>query len=270
MSTPLAVFGPGILILTRTDLTPSTPINVGFVNEFSIDAAATTKQLYGQKQYPLVAARGTIKVTGKAKAAVISGLAWNTAFYGQSSFSSTGAGIFWNVDSTFSLSTAATTLSVGSSLTFDADLGVKYASGANAGLPFQRVSSGSESSGKYSVTTSTAVGLNVVNFSAADTTSLAAGTTIPIKITYTSLTGAGQSLVVTNALIGTTPTFQIDYWTNLNQPASKPFVVRSFQAIGSKHTLAFKLEDFMMPEIDFDIFANAADQVYTLVFPEVS
>ena len=31
MSTPLAVFGPGILILTRTDVTPATPINVGFV-----------------------------------------------------------------------------------------------------------------------------------------------------------------------------------------------------------------------------------------------
>lgn len=268
MSTPLAAFGPGILILTRTDVTPGTPINVGFVNEFSIESAATTKQLYGQKQYPLVAARGTIKVTGKFKAAVLSGLAWNTAFYGQSSFTSTGTGIFWNVDSTFNLSTTAVTLIVGSSLTFDADLGVKYASGANAGLPFQRVSSGSESSGKYSVSVSTATGLNLYQFSATDTTGQS--TPLPIKVTYSSLTGAGQSLLVTNQLIGTTPTFQVDYYTNLNQPTSKPFVVRAYAGIGSKHVMAFKLEDFYMPEIDFDLFANASDQIYSLVYPEIS
>lgn len=270
MATPAAVFGPGILILTRTDVTPSPAINVGFVQEFSLDAAGNIKELYGQKQYPLAVARSTIKATGKIKAAVISGIAWNTAFYGQSSLS-TASILAWNIDSTFSLSTASTAVTVGSSLTWDADLSVRYASGANAGLPFQRVATGSESTGKYSVNTSTATGnLNVYNFAAGDTTSLTAGTTIPIKVTYSSTTGSGELLAVTNQNIGVTPTFQIDYYTNFNQPSAKPFVVRVFSAVANKHAMAFKLEDFMMPEFDFSVFADASDRVWNLYFPEVA
>ncbi len=261
MATPLAVFGPGILILTRTDISPGAPINVGFVQEFSIEAAATTKQLFGQKQYPLSAARGTVKLTGKFKAATVSGYAMNAAFYGQSSFSSTGAGIAWNVQSTFTTSTTSSSVQVGSSLTFDADLGITYAA---SGLPLQRVSTGSEGTGKYSLSST-----GLYSFAGTDGgTGASPGT--PLKITYTSLTAAGQSLIVTNQMIGTTPTFQLDYYTSLSQPTSKPFVVRIFSAVASKHAMMFKLEDYVIPEFDFDIFANASDQVFTAVFPEFS
>jgi hypothetical protein len=147
MSTPFALFGPGILIATRTDISNGTPVNVGYAQEFHIELAGTTKQLYGQKQLPLVAARGTIKATGKFKGAVLSGIAMNNIFIGQTL--STAASLAWNVDSTYTSSTTVATLQVGSSLTFDADLGVKYVA---TGLPMQRVSTGSEgSSGKYSI-----------------------------------------------------------------------------------------------------------------------
>lgn len=258
MSTPLAVFGPGILIVTRTDITPGAAINVGYVQELSLDASASIKELYGQFQSPLVAARGTIKYTGKFKAATISGLAWNTAFYA-GSFTSTGTGISWNIDSTFTTSTTSTTLAVGSTATFDADLGVRY---ATSNLPLQRVSTGNEATGKYSLNAAAALN-GTYNFAAGDQG-------VAIKVTYTALTGAGQTLIQTNQLLGTTPTFQLDYYTNLNQPTSKPFVVRMFEAVGSKHTMSFKLEDFMTPELDFSLFANASGQIYSLVFPEVS
>lgn len=264
MSTPFAVFGPGILIVSRTDIAIPSPVNVGYVQEFSLEAAGTTKQLYGQNQYPLVAARSTIKATGKFKAAVISGLAWNAMMYGMSSFSTTTGNNAWNVGSTFTLSTVSTAaIQVGSSLTFDADLGVTYVTG---GLPFQRVSTGNEAAGKYSVGSTTP---GLYNFSAADTTAGPTGGQ-PIKITYTSQTGAGQALTVTNQPIGTTPTFQLDYYTNLNQPASKPFSVRIFACVMAKHMLPFKLEDFGIPEFDFDLFADNSGRVFTYVFPEVS
>lgn len=262
MSTPLAAFGPGILIVSRTDISIPSPINVGFAQEFSIEAAGTTKQLYGQKQWPLAVARGTIKGTGKFKAATLSGLAWSALFYGVSA--STTNQIAWNVGSTFTLSTSSTAaVQVGSSLTFDADLGITYVA---TGLPFQRVSTGSEASGKYSVT---AASPGLYNFSAADTTSGPTGGNA-IKITYTNTTSVGQSLLTTNQLIGSTPTFQVDYYTNFNQPTAKPFVVRIYSCVAAKHMLAFKLEDFMIPEFDFDLFANASDQVFNMVFPEVS
>jgi len=260
MSTPLAAFGPGILIAQRTDITIPSPINIGFAQEFSIEVAGTTKSLYGQKQYPLVGARGTMKATGKFKAATLSGLAWNVLMYGQASLS-TASVLAWNVDSTFSSSTTSSAVSVGSSLTFETDLGVRY---STTNLPLQRVSTGNESSGKYSITNT-----NTYNFSQVDSITGAAGGT-NFKITYTATTGTGQILAVTNQLIGTTPTFQLDYYTNLNQPTSKPFIVRVFECIGAKHMMQFKLEDFMIPEFDFDLFATAADQVFNCYYPEVS
>lgn len=253
-----AAFGPGILIVTRTDLAYPVAINVGFAQEFSLDLAGTTKQLYGQKQFPLVAARATIKATGKFKAAEISGLAWNNFFYAQTAF--TSGRQLWSIDSTYTVSTSAVTLQVGSSLTFNSDLGVWY---STAGLPLQRVAAGSEATGKYSVSSTGAAGL--YTFAAGDQAA-------NIKVTYTSSStaGNGQTLAVTNQNIGVTPTFQADYYTSLNQPTAKPFAVRVYQCVASKHSMQFKLEDFMIPEFEFDFFANASDQVFDIYLPDVS
>lgn len=256
MATPLAAFGPGILIVTRTDLAIPVPINVGFAQELTLDFSGTVKQLFGQNQYPLVAARGTVKATGKWKAAVLSGIAWNNAFYGNV-LSTTGT-IQWNVGSTITTSTLAATNQVGSSLTFDADLGVTY---SVSGLPLQRVTTGLEAAGKYSVG-STAPGL--YGFATADQG-------VAIKVTYTNTTSAvGQNLIVINQPIGFTPTFQLDYYTSLNQPAAKPFAVRLYACVGEKTTMASKLEDFIMPEFDFSIFADNQSRVIGYNFPEIS
>lgn len=253
-----AAFGPGILIATRTDLTTPIAINIGYVQEFSIDFAGTTKELFGQNQFPLVAARSTIKATGKFKAAEISGIAWNNCFFGQQTPSPNGftpGGYTWNIDSTYTIgSTTALATTVTNSSLFDADLGVWY---STKGLPMQRVAGGSEAAGKYSVAA------GVYTFAAADTA-------LGIKITYTTTTLSGQSLIITNQPIGYTPTFQLDYYTSLNQPTAKPFAVRLYQAIASKMGLAFKLEDFMMPDFEFSLFANANSQVFDMVYPEVS
>lgn len=245
-----AAFGPGILIVTRTDLTTPLAINVGYAQELSIDFAGTTKQLYGQKQFPLVAARSTIKATGKWKTAMISGLAWNAAFFGGTM--STG-GIAWAVDSTALGSTLGVTVT--NSSVFDADLGVTY---STKGLPLQRVSTlTTPTAGQYNVGSS-----GVYMFSTAD-----GG--LQMNFTYSYTTGTGQSLLLTNQTIGNTPTFQLDYYTSLNQPTAKPFVVRLYQNVGAKASMAFKLEDFMMPEFDFDLFANASNQVFLITYPEI-
>jgi hypothetical protein len=133
---------------------------------------------------------------------------------------------------------------------------VKYSTGG----PLQRVSTGLEAAGKYSITGGSP---GLYNFAVADEG-------VAIKATYTSTVLTGSSLIVTNKNIGTTPTFQLDYYTNLNQPTAKPFIVRLYSAIAAKHTMQFKLEDFMIPEFDYELFANAADQVYDMIFPEVS
>ncbi len=252
MATPLAAFGPGILIVRNLSLAVPAPVNIGYAQELTIDTAATPKELYGQNQYPLAIARGTIKATGKIKAATLSGLAWNACFFGQTF---TPGGYAWTVAEQHTLST--TTQQVDNFTDFQDDLGVVY---AGTGLPLQEVAAGSEDTGYYSVSTSD----GTYTFSTTDSTSW-------LSFTYTTAQSTvGQSLLVENQLLGQTPVFQLDYYTNFNQPQAKPFAVRLFNCVGSKITLATKLEDFVMPEFDFAFFANAAGNPIQYVFPEVS
>ena len=251
MSTPLAAFGPGVIIVTRTDTTTPVAVNVGYAQELTLDVSGATTQLYGQNQFPLVAARSTAKVTGKIKAATLSGLAWNNTFFGQS-FTAGKDNYYFNEAHTVASTTQAVTNATGGIV----DLGLTYVA---SGLPLQRVAAGAEAAGKYSVVQST----GTYTFNVADE--------VAINFNYSNFSSSsGEQLNVTNQIIGLNPTFQLDFWTNLNQPASKPFAVRLFSCVASKLTIASKLEDFIMPEIDFDVFANNAGQVMNINFPEIS
>jgi hypothetical protein len=254
--TPAATFGPGIAMVTRTDIANGTPLNVGYVQEFSIDLSGNTKELYGQNQFPLVAARSTIKATGKFKNAVLSGLVLNAVFLGQSAVA---GGFDWNLQEahTVPAPSGPYTVSVTNAATFDQDLGVTY---VTTGIPFVKVAS-SPAQGQYSVTA------GVYTFNSAD-----ANAAVLINYTNTD-TGSGaakQSITVANKLIGTTPTFQLDYYTSLNQPTAEPFAIRLFACVATKMSIAFKLEDFGMPEFDFSFYANAAGNVFEAVFPQAA
>lgn len=249
----IAAFGPGIAIVTRTDVTPSTPVNVGFAQSLSLSLKGSTKDLYGQNQFPLVSARSTIKATGKIVSAVDSGLAFNNMFVGQS-FQS--GGITWNINEPHSVpASSAYTVTTTNSATFDADLGVVYAS---TGLPLTNVGSGSlTAAGQY-------------KYAAGIYTFYLADASAAILITYSSTVTGGQSLTVANKLIGVTPTFQLDYYTTLNQPSAKSLIFRVFACISDSADFSFKLEDFMMPSFDFSVFANAAGNIFEKVYSEVS
>jgi len=242
-----AVFGPGSLYVTRTDLTNQTPVNIGYSNEFSLDLSGETKELYGQNQYPLAVARGTIKATGKAKAAVMSGLALNAVFHA-GTFTSGQLRMAQNEAGT--VPTTPFTITVANSATFDTDLGVVNAS---TGIPMTKVAS-APATGQYSVSA------GVYTFASADTTKA-----VLISYAYT-LAGSGQKQTIINQPIGTTPTFQLDYVTSLN---GNPYYLRIFAAVAAKLTQQFKLTDFMMPEIDFGIFANAAGNVYQASYADL-
>lgn len=141
----IAAFGPGIAIITRTDVTPSTPINAGYCQSLNLSFKGTTKDLYGQNQFPLVSARATIKATGKIVAAQDSGIAANSMFFGQSF---TAGGYIWNIGEAHSVpATSPYTVTPTNSATFDTDLGVVYSATL---LPFQKVDSG-PTVGQYSV-----------------------------------------------------------------------------------------------------------------------
>ncbi len=242
-SVPMGVFGPGSLFVKRTDIANQSPYNIGYCQEFSYDESGDTKELYGQNQYPLLVARGTVKATGKIKAATISGLALSACVFGQS-FSS-GQLLLASGEAGTVPGSSTYTVTVTNSATFDTDLGVTYAA---TGLPLTQVASGSEALGKYSVSA------GVYTFASAD-----ASAAVKINYAYTDTTG--QKITLANQPIGTTPTFQLDYVSTLY---GATYYMRFFNCISSKLSRSHKLTDFVMPEIDFAFFANAAGNIYEM------
>lgn len=242
-------FGSGVLIGTRTDIANATPINFGLVQEVTIDESANIKELFGQYQHPVAIARSTIKTTGKAKVARISGIAFASLFYGVTPVSgqlATSYGEAGVIPTTPYQVTAVQTA------TFVQDLGVINAA---TGLPFTKVAA-TPATGQYSVSAA-----GVYTFAAADTTKA-----VLLSYTYTIPT-VGQKFTVSNQLLGTTPTFScVLYTTFQGQQVS----VTINNATSSKLAFGTKLEDFVMPEFDFSCFADNANNIMTWSFGEAS
>ena len=242
-------FGSGVLIGTRTDVVNATPVNFGLLQEVTIEETASVKELYGQYQRPIAQARGTIKTTGKAKVARISGLAFGNLFYGVSPLAGQLATAFAEAGAI--AASAPYTVTAANAATFVDDGGIVYAS---SGLPLTKVAS-APTSGQY------AVAAGVYTFAAAD-----AGKAVLLGYTYT-LANAGEKIAVQNQLLGTTPTFQALFTTTFQGQAVS---LKMNVCTSTKLSFQTKLEDFVVPEFDFSCFADAGGNVMTWSFAEAS
>ncbi len=243
-------FGSGVLYGTRTDVANATPINFGLVQEVEIDETPTTKTLFGQFQRPLAIARGTIKTTGKAKVARISGLAMGSLFYGVTPVAGQVASMIAEAGS------VATTTYVAAQTTVVEDIGVIVAS---TGLPLIKVAS-APAVGQYSVVISSGTATYTLN------TAEPGKSAILVSYTYT-ISGTGQKFTVSNQLLGTTPTFSAKFYTTFQGQAVS---LQLNQCVSSKFTFKSALEDFVYPSFDFECFADPAGNVMTWSFTEAS
>jgi hypothetical protein len=232
-------FGSGALIGT----TAAGPLQFGTLQDVSLDFSFSMKQLTGQYQFPVAVARGAGKISGKAKFANIDGPVLNQLFFGNTA--TTGQKL-WSYNEAANVPSASPyTLSVANAAMFDANLGVVYAS---SGLALVQVAS-APAAGQYSVAS------GVYTFSAAD-----AGKAMLITYSYTQ-TSAGSKAVIANRQMGVAPSFQIDFYqTNPNIPGAQ-WSFRLYNCVSSKLNLASKLEAFTIPELDFEAFANAANNI---------
>ena len=242
-------FGSGVLIGTRTDIVNATPVNFGLLQEVTIEETASVKELYGQYQRPIALARGTIKTTGKAKVARISGLAFANLFYGVAAAPGQLATAFSEAGTVPASSSYVVTAA--NAATFVDDGGVIY---ATSGLPLTKVGT-APTSGQY------AVAAGVYTFAAAD-----AGKPVLLSYTYTLAT-AGEKIVVQNQLLGTTPMFQALFFTSFQGQAVS---LKMNACTSNKLSFQTKLEDFVVPEFDFACFADAGGNVMTWSFAEAS
>ena len=242
------VFGSGVLIGTPSG---GSPINFGLAQEVTLNISTTTKALYGQNNFPVAIGSGTRKMTGKAKLARLSGQALGNLFFGVNPSPGGVQTQFGEITSVPAVSPFTYSSTFHS--TFVADQGVVYAS---TGLPMRAVAS-APTAGQYSV----AVG--VYTFSSAD-----AGAAILVSYSY-SVSGSGESVAVTSQPIGPSITFSANLFAS-DPTTGKQFSLFLYNCVAEKLAFGTKLEDFVVPELDFQCFANAAGQVCQINFGDAA
>ena len=243
------VFGSRVLIGTPQG---GTPINFGLAQEVSLNIAATTKALYGQYNFPVAIGSGTRKMSGKAKMARISGQALGTLFFGVAP--SVGGTQTQFGEATTVPSSSPYTYTTTNHSTFVADQGVVYAASA---LPLKQVASG-PATGQYSV-----AGTGVYTFAAGD-----AGAAVLISYTYT-VAASGTNVAVASQVIGPSVSFSCNLFAS-DPSTGKQFSMLLYNCVAEKLSFGTKVEDFLVPELDFQCFANAAGQVCQFNFGDAA
>lgn len=247
---PAYGFGSGNLFGYRTDVATPQPIQFGALQDVTVDINFNVKELFGQNQFPVAVARSTGKITGKAKMGRIQAAAFNELFFGQTLAS--GQKVTAVNEGPTPIPTTPFTITVANGTTWVEDLGVFD---ATTGQPFTRVST-APAAGQYSV----AAG-GVYTFAAADNT---AARKVNISYTYT-IAATGQKMTVTNQVLGSAPQFKAVLFETYQ---GNKLQLELFACISTKLSIPTKMEDFVIPELDFSAFADSSGNVLSLSFAE--
>ena len=252
-------FGAGALWGNRTDTTGSGigPDQFGILQDVSIDFNFEEKPLYGAYEFPVDIGRGKGKITGKAKFAEFSAAVYGDLFFGQTAT----AGMTTVAENEAATIPASTpwTVTVVNAATYVDDLGVSYASGANAGTRFTRVTTPT-TAGQYSVNLTT----GVYTFDTADSSAA-----VNISYLYTNAT-TGKTITITNQLMGVAPVFKATFYTvrtNVNGVTTNMSLVLN-RCMSSQLTFASRNDDFEIPDFTFSAFADGSNTVGTLSLTE--
>ena len=257
-------FGSGFLYgvptadATGAAIANPTPTKFGVMQDVSVDFSFENKTLYGQNQFPVAIGRGKGKVGIKAKYAQIGGRNFNDMFFGQTVASSGVAAV--NELTGKAIPTTPFTLTAGASNTAvifqipNSGTWVRDISVLNAsGQPMIRVAS-APATGQYTV----AAGVYV--FAAAD-----AALVVYINYEYSYTSALSKNFTVVNQAMGYAPTFMCVLSSQYN---GGNLHLRFPACISSKLAFALKNDDFTIPELDIDAFADASGNVAFLATSE--
>lgn len=222
-----------------------TPIRIGVLQSMSLDVSGDLKELHGQYQFAMDAARGKGKIGGKAEFAQISGRALNSLFFGQTQTTGTLNAVFADTTGAAIPGTPyAITPSIPGSGTWVEDLGVIRSDGT----ALTRVASG-PATGQYSVAA------GVYTFAAADTTVV-----VFISFRYTATSTNARSLIVNNVAMGQAPTFK--GFAHCDYKGKKALVVLP-QVMSTKLALlGTKIDDHNMQSVEYSVYANGVGSVF--------
>jgi hypothetical protein len=228
-------FGSGTLIATPTGQGGlTTPIKFGILQDVALDFTADLKELYGQNRYAVALAPGKTKIELKAKFAAISGVLFNTLFFGSPQTATQT--MYQDSELVTVPATGAATVSSAHASVFGADQGVYY------DLSGQQLASVSvpAAAGQYSEAN------GIYTFDTLDAGAL-------MYLNYTYQTTSGVQIPLPNPLMGIGPTFGVILAQTFDGRQAT-YVFPNCQA--SKLSMPTKQDDFTITEVDFMVAAN--------------
>lgn len=227
-----------------------TPLIFGTLQDAEIDIKFELKQLHGQNQFAVAVGRGKGSISGKAKMADIRAGFLETIIFGVAGTSGITSMVYDTVGALVPTTPFAITPTVPSSGTWQADLGVIN---GVTGREMKRVAS-APATGQYMVAA------GVYTFAAADT-----GVLMYINYRYTATSTTARRISITNLPMGYAPSFRLDMYGPYQGKAAV-LTLNSCMSEGIK--LSSKNDDFTVPEMGFQAFADAGGVIGTMAFTE--
>lgn len=231
------LFAQGISDAFGNRVTMPTPIRIAGLQEFSVDVQTELKSYHGSGRFALATAQGKSKVTGKAKGAMLNGLALNTLVFGQEI--ATGKMKAVHAESVGlkvpSASPCTLTAVPPQSGRFVEDLGVLD----DAGKTMVKVAS-SPKTGQYSVN-----GSGVYTFNEADK-----GKTVYPSFVYEFDYADAKRIDLNNLPMGDNASFKLTYVGTFK--GKKACLELLSVTSGKLGLFRAKNDDFSVPEIDFE------------------
>lgn len=240
-----AAFGPGFLSVLpglgwngAAALDNLTPVRFSVLQKVDLEFSYKLKELRGQAVYPITAGASDGKLSGKMTLATYSGQLFASAFWGSPA---SAAGISVTEDEVHVVPASTPwQVTIAAAKT---DLGVIYATSPVGSFQKQLTPVAAPTTqGQYSFAPAT----GIYTF-----TTLDAGANI-----YISYEGAGANnslWTIPNPISGQPPSFQVNFagfWNGVPYLFTFPF------CMSEKLTWGTKLNDFVMPEIDFEVFSG--------------
>jgi hypothetical protein len=251
------LFGSGILWGTPlTDaagaaIANPTPLIFGTLQDTELDIKFELKQLHGQNQFAVAVGRGKGSISGKAKMADIRAGFLETIVFGVSGSAGLTSMVYDTVGTAVPTTPFQVTVTPPSSGTFGADLGVID---STTGRALTRVAS-APAAGQYTVTAG-----GQYTFNTGDQ-----GKVMYINYRYTATSTVARRMSITNLPMGYAPSFRADFYGPYQ---GKSAVLTLNSCISEGFKMGSKNDDFTVPEVGFQAFADASGVIGTLAVSE--
>jgi uncharacterized protein YaiE (UPF0345 family) len=223
------------------------PVQVAVLQECSINADFTLRELRGQMTFPDDIAISERRLTVTARHGRFFGALWADAVFGTTK--TTGQQTVAADEEQTVPASSTYTITVDNAADYLMDLGVYYAA---TGIAFARDDT-TASAGVYTVNQTT----GVYTFDSSDASAA-------VKISYTYNLLGGMQMTLNNEFQGVLPVFRATFYTRRFGRNTNSMVWTLNSCVCSKVSMPARMGEFNIPNLDFQAFADPSGVVGTI------